>query len=378
MLYGAGASKGGATLGCIDAMTILSRYLFKNLIVAFLFSTIAVTAAIWLTQTLRLIDLVVNAGAPFHVFLQLVMLTVPTFLGIVMPVALAGAILFTYNRLSVDSELVVMRASGLSPWALAKPSLLLGGLVTLAVLALNLFGSPAANRELVRLQYAVKHDYASILIREGAFNDVAPGIMVYLRGRSDQGDMLGLLVHDQRNPDKAVTVVAKRGLMADANGTIRLVMEDGLRQEFEPATHQFTELYFDRYVIELRLAGDSEEMRYPDARERPFWELLDPPDEVRTVPNHLRQVNAELHMRLSTPLLPLCFAFIGLAALLSGEYDRRGQGRRLVIAFLMVLALQGLSLGLTGLASKNPMFIPLMYIVYLVPIIPSIWLLNRT
>ena len=91
-------------------MTRISLYLFKNLSVAFLFSTLAVTSVIWVTQALRLIDLVINAGAPASVFVHMMILTVPTFLGIIMPVALAGAVLFTYNKLTTDSELVVMRA----------------------------------------------------------------------------------------------------------------------------------------------------------------------------------------------------------------------------------------------------------------------------
>jgi len=355
----------------------IGRYLFRNLFVATLFTTLAVTAAIWVTQSVRLIDLVINAGAPFYVFIQLILVTVPTFLGIIMPIALASAVVFTYNRMTMDSELVVMRASGASPLALAVPALVLALLVTICVYGLNLYGSPYANRELVRLQYAVRHDYASVLIREGAFNVLADGLTVYLRDRSEGGDLLGVVVHDQRAADKVITLMAKRGLMAETAQGMRLVLEGGLRQEFEPRSGRFSELYFDRYALELQLFRESQAERWSEARERPLEELLNPPEDVRRVPQAYRQFVAELHSRLSTPLLALAFTILVLACLLVGEYNRRGQGLRLAVAGLLVLALQGASLGLTGLANNNLLFVPAMYVLYLLPIVPAFWLLVR-
>ncbi len=358
-------------------MNRLSRYLFRNLATATLLSTLAVTAAIWVTQSLRLIDLVINAGAPFHVFLQLMLLTVPTFIGIVLPLALAGAVLFTYNKLTMDSELVVMRATGVGPLSLAAPALLLGLIVTLLVYAINLYASPWANRELVRLQYAVRHEYASVLIREGAFNQVAEGLTVYIRSRGADGALQGLLVHDRRKDGKEVTVMARHGLMGDAPGGIRLVMEDGVRQELETATNRFSELHFDRYVVDFLLESGDGEGRFADPRERSVAELLSPPEGPDLPVEMIRQFLAELHMRLSTPLLALAFAFIATAAVLLGEYNRRGQSQRIVVACVLVLVLQSSSLGLTGLASKNLGFVPVMYLAYLIPVLPAAWLMSR-
>ena len=352
-------------------------YVLRNLLIATTVSTVAVTMTIWITQSLKLLDMVINAGAPFLVFLWMMVLTVPTFIGVIMPIALAGAILFSYNKMVMDSELVVMRAVGMGPWRLAAPALVLAGIVTALVYFLNIYASPFANRELVRLQYAVRHEFATVLIREGSFNDVSEHMTVYLRKRLDDGEMRGLLVHDTRQPGKDISVMAERGVMADSAGGVKVIMLDGLRQEIDTKTGKLSELYFDRYLVDFQTTDDRPVDRAIDPRERTLSDLIDPPPDIRNNPYMLRQFAAELHMRLSTPLLALAFSIIALAALLGGDYNRRGQGRRIAAAALLIIVLQSASLGLTGLAGKMPAVIPLMYLLYLAPIAPGAWLLSK-
>ena len=78
------------------------------------FVTAALSAAVWLAQSLRLVDLIVNRGLSIEVFLYLALLILPRFLDIVLPIGAFIAVLFVFNRLTSESELVVMRGAG---WA---------------------------------------------------------------------------------------------------------------------------------------------------------------------------------------------------------------------------------------------------------------------
>ncbi len=352
-------------------------YIFRSLLVATLFATVVATAAIWVTQALRLIDFVIKAGAPLAMFLQMMVMTIPTFIGVILPIALAAAVMFIYNKMTTDSELVVMWSAGVGNGRLALPAVGLGALVMALVLAVNLYLSPYANRELVRLKYVVRNDYAAVLVSEGAFNQLGDALTIYVRARSDTGEMRGIMVHDERLPGSEVIVFARRGLMAESSGTIRLVLEDGLRQELKPATGDFSELHFDRYVVELDLAEGTGADRFPDVRERSVDELVSPPERVANNADRLRQFAAELHMRLATPLIPLAFALVAVASLLSGDYSRRGQGRRMALAAVIILVIQSSAIGLAGLASKDATFIPVMYLAFGLPIPVAGWALLR-
>src|ERR1043166_2910258 len=99
----------------------LDRYLRRQCLSMMLFVTAALSAAVWLAQSLRLVDLIVNRGLAVEVFLYLALLILPRFLDIVLPIGAFIAVLFVFNRLTTESELVVMRAAGLGPLALARP-----------------------------------------------------------------------------------------------------------------------------------------------------------------------------------------------------------------------------------------------------------------
>src|SRR5437762_11253463 len=117
-------------------MKRLDRYILRQCFGVMIFVTAALSAAIWLAQSLRLIDLIVNRGLSIEIFLYLAALILPRFLDIVLPIGVFIAVLFTFNRLTGESELVVMRSAVLSHLELAKPVLLLVGLAFFVLLSL--------------------------------------------------------------------------------------------------------------------------------------------------------------------------------------------------------------------------------------------------
>ena len=133
-------------------MHSITRYIFNQLFAAALFITLGLTLAIWLSQSLRWISYIVNQGLPTSTFFYFVGLLLPSFLGIILPIAAFCAVLFVYYKLVLDSEMMVMRAAGLSQLQLARPALILTGLVTLAVYSITLYFLPASYRAFKDLQ----------------------------------------------------------------------------------------------------------------------------------------------------------------------------------------------------------------------------------
>lgn len=350
-----------------ESMKRLTLYLFRHLAVATVFVTAGLTLVIWLTQSLRLLEIVVDGGAPVYLFLQLMLVTLPTFLSIVLPISLLAAVLFTYNRLTMDSELVVMRSAGLGPWGLAKPALILALLVTMIGYGLTLYLAPAAHRELSRLESLAKSEFSTVFLREGVFNEAGDGVTVYVRRRMPDGELQGLLIHDTRVPGKPVTINADRGMTVEGEAGTRVVVFDGNRQEVDLATGRMSQLYFDRYAVDLRIFEKQFAERVPDARERSTAELLHAADDPDLLPFKSR-LTAELHQRYTSPIFALGFTMMGVAILLVGEFNRRGQSRRIVAAVAGVLVLQSAALGITNLAVNNNAFIPLLYVVVAVPL----------
>ncbi|HYE49460.1 MAG TPA: LPS export ABC transporter permease LptF [Azospirillaceae bacterium] len=357
-------------------MTQINRYLLRNLAVATVFVTAGLSATIWLTQSLRLVELVVEGGAPIRMFLHLAVLTLPTFLSLVLPFGLLAAVLFTYNRLIMDSELVVMRAAGMGPFALARPAVVLAAVVMGICFTLNIFLAPAAQRELIRLRQEIRSDYSAVLLRAGTYNDVGDGLTVYVRQRGAEGELRGLLIHDARELEKPVTIIADRGQLVTGEAGPRVVVFNGVRQELDRPTGRLSQLAFARYTVDINVLRGTMEKRWPDPRERPIQELVFVSDD-KLDQEFKARLRSELHTRLATPFFGPSFALIALAALLPGEFSRRGQARRIAVAAFIALFLQSALLGLSNLATRNEALAPLMYVVVMGPLVAAAWYLRN-
>src|SRR3984893_11265717 len=120
-------------------MNSLSRYILRQSFSVMLLVTGALTAAVWLAQSLRLVDLIINRGLSAEMFLYLALLILPRFLDIVLPIGAFIAVLFIFNRLTSESELVAMRSVGFSHLALARPVLILAGIAFLMLMSLSAY-----------------------------------------------------------------------------------------------------------------------------------------------------------------------------------------------------------------------------------------------
>lgn len=356
-------------------MTRLNRYILRQCFAVMIFVTAALSAAIWLAQSLRLIDLIVNRGLSVDVFLYLAALILPRFLDIVLPIGVFIAVLFTFNRLTSESELVVMRSAGLSHFALAKPVLMLAGIAFLILMSLSLYFLPASNRAFKDLQFDIRNRFVSSLVQEGTFTTIADKVTIYVRGRDDRGEVTGLLINDSRDPQRQVTVVAERGAFVDSPTGSRIVMVNGNRQQFDTETRKLSLLTFDSYTLDLDTVRDVPVIRFREASERFLGELFFPPADVDGA---LRDgFLVEAHQRLLVPLSAFSFSLIPLACLLPGQVNRRGQLKRVLVAIGFAFLFEMLDLGVSNVATRHTTAIPLMYATNFLPLVLGFGVLSH-
>ena len=349
-------------------MDRLTRYILRQLLVGTIIVAVALTGVIWLSQSLRMIDIIVNRGLPVVTFFKLTVLLLPNFMTMILPVALFVVVLFTYSKLITDQELVVMRSAGIGPWGLARPAVIAAaGLVGILYL-LNLYLVPASYKAFRDWQWNIRYSYAHIALVEGTFNTVVDGVTVYVRERIGEGELRGLMIHDERDPERPATIVAARGGLVESEDGPQVVLFDGNRQEVERGTDAFSILFFDRYGFDLAGEGNAGIMRHRKARERGLGELLDIEGDAFLDPRDYGSFRVEAHRRLTSPLQPLTFAVVGLACLIAGGTSRSGHSLRLTTAVLLVVLIQAASLGLNNLCARYPDLIPLIYALAVLPL----------
>ncbi|MFP6730400.1 MAG: LPS export ABC transporter permease LptF [Alphaproteobacteria bacterium] len=344
----------------MNPMKEITRYVLWQLIEVTLFVTLALTGVVWLSQSLRFVDLIINRGLSFFTFVYLTFLLLPSFLAVLLPISLFCAVAYTYHRLSVDSEIVVLRSAGLSDMDLMKPALIMAGIMVALCYAMTLYLQPAGFREFKDRQFIIRADFSRILLQEGVFNNLGDGLTVYIRERLSNGEVRGILVHDNRNRAQPVTMMAERGVLLKSVDAPYLSLFKGNRQVMNRDRGKLSLLYFDRHNVDLSDLINAEGPRWREPRERYIDELFREPQDANETA-YLAELRAEGHNRLLSPLYSLVMTLIALAALLGGEFNRRGRAARMIFAGAIAAAFQGLALGLTYFIVQMPWLTVLPY-----------------
>jgi lipopolysaccharide export system permease protein len=347
---------------------ILTLYLLRQLASAFAFATGAVTFVVLFTQSFRLLSLVIENSSTMLIFFQLLGLSALTFLPLIMPMGLGTAVIFVYNKLATDSELVVMRSSGVSTMRLVEPTLILTTIVMVVCLIMTLWITPAANRNLVLLQYKMRDSYAVFLSHPGSFNDLSEGLTFYANKRGANGSLEGILIHDVRKPDAPVTTMAATGQVVESEGEPHMIIFNGRRQQLDRDTGKLSELAFDQYVLDLDALRDTPTSRVPDPRELTVGELLEPSPEMLRARGPMSHFRGELHSRLATPFLSFSYAFIGLASILAGAFNRRGMSGRILAGAIAIVIAQAIFMTFNGMVARDT---DLAFMLYATAILPA-------
>src|SRR4029077_10816781 len=343
-------------------MILVERYIFKTVCAAFLAICLALTAVIWVTQALRELDLITGQGQSIPVFLFFNLLSLPTLLAIVAPIALFAATLSTLNKLNGDSELIVVSASGIAPLRLALPFALLAFLVAALAAWLSISVIPESFKVLRDLISHVRADVITKVAQEGRFTVLDSGITFHFREK--KGDALeGVFMEDARAPDKPSVYLAERGHTVAMGDTSFLILESGYVQRGQGVGKDPAMVTFDRYALDLsQLAQDAEQTIYKP-RERTTTELLADSSNDAYAQLTAGRFRAELHDRFSAPLFPLACMMIAFAALGSARTTRQGRGKAMGAAIVAIVVLRIAIFGISSLIVRSPWAVSLAYAV---------------
>jgi lipopolysaccharide export system permease protein len=357
-------------------MGSIARYIFRTTITAFVVVLVSLTAVIWVTQALRSIDLLTNRGQSILVFVGITGLVIPLLVLVIAPIALFIAVAHVLNKLSNDSEIIVMNASGMSPWMLFRafvPAILV---VSALVAATSTYFAPKGMRMLRDWLTQVNANVVSNIVQPGRFVTIVDGVTIHIAAREPNGQLRGVFLDDRRNANEHLTVVADRGDLVENNGTF-LVLHNGTIQREETNRRDPTMVAFDRYAVDLAQFSRSVSAVSYSIRERFLWQLLFPDPNDRAANERQREYRAELFDRLMAPIYPFVFVIIVFAYLGAPRTTRESRAMSLAGAVAAIFVVRLIGFASTVLGVNTPPLLLVQYIVVATAIIAGIYVIRR-
>lgn len=326
------------------------RYLLSQLLALFGFFSLVLVGVYWINRAVGLFEQLIGDGQSALVFLEFSVLTLPNVIRLVLPVSAFVAAVYVTNRLTSDSELVVMQATGFSAFRLARPVAYFGLIVALMMLLLMHVLVPASRGSLAARTAEVSQNISARFLKDGQFLHPAAGVTVYIREVAATGELLDLFLADDRDAAARVSYTAKKALFVRAAEGPKLLMVDGMVQALDAGTQRLSVTRFADFTYDMAglIAVTGPQDRTVD--ELSTLDLLAASEAVQreTGESHAALL-FEAHSRIAQPFTATAAALIGFGSLLLGAFSRFGLWRQILVAIALLLAVQGLQTLTTGL-----------------------------
>ena len=344
-------------------MSRFDGYFLRQLLVLFAFFTLVLVGVFWITRSVSLFERVISSGQSAMVFLEFTALTLPRLIRTVMPMAVFAAAVYATNRLSRESEMLIMLATGSSPWRLARAVLMFGLSAGFMMTVISVFLLPASVEQLGQRQAEVVGDVSAQLLNEGEFLHPANGVTVYFGDIDLAGALHEVFVSDRRDEANPVSYSSTTAYLVTQSSGIHLVMLDGVALRFDQEIKTLSSTLFEDASYDISELTSNADIGFRSREAIPTVELLRDMEAVAKSDAHsIGQLVEELHQRFSWIAICVAVALVGYSALMLGSFSRFGLWPQILAAFTILVLLEGVRGFVASVVIDSPRLWFLLYL----------------
>lgn len=346
---------------------LLDRYIVREMLAPSAIGLLVFTFVLLMDQIPRLLAVLVARSADLATILRVFLNLLPSILAVTLPMAFLLGVLLAFGRLASDSEIIALRAVGVSPLRLLAPVMMLAAGMTALTFYINAVALPRANQSYRELVFSLVVSKARTDVKARTFTDsLLPGrMMLYVQDiEPDTGRWRNLLIHDTRDLREPKLILAKTGeLVVDRDRQIvRIELGPGSQHSFFPSDPReynrtaFGSMGWDLPVDEF-FPDRKKLLLSKGDREMTLGELGDRIAQMRSAGQPRKEwgrFSVEWHKKFAIPAACLVFGLLGLALSLGSKKEARSSAFALSIGVIFayyVLIRLGEQAGDTGMLS---------------------------
>jgi LPS export ABC transporter permease LptF/LPS export ABC transporter permease LptG len=328
---------------------LIERYILTTILPYALAALFLLTGVLFIQQTGRYFETIFRDVMPASFVYGLALALLPTVLIFTLPAAVLCGTIIGLGRMSSDSELIVMRAAGISTWRTLWPALAIGALATLASGYLNLVEAPHAQRDIKSVAVRTALYKLDSPVEPRTFTTDFPGYVIYVRdGDTAKGQWGRIFIQSALADHSTDLITARAGRIDSSSEKSELVLEDAMRTHV-PAPDAKDQSYVVERLASFRIVfktGRSSlleklQKQEPDPDEMSFNQLRQFISKSTGLPQ--REAAIVFHKRLAFALSPFVFSLFGAALAL--RLRRGGRGFGIMVSLLILLLYYVVTLG---------------------------------
>lgn len=336
-------------------MARFDRYMLSQLMVMFGFFSLVLVLVYWINKAVVLFDRLIADGQSAAIFFEFTALSLPGVIRLALPLSAFAAAVYVTNRMSTESELVVVQATGFSPFRMARPVVYFGVIVFAIMTLLMHVLAPLAAAQLTQRQNEIAQNFTARLLSPGSFLEPTDGLTFYVGDVTSEGELQEVFLADLRDPAQHVTYTASQAYLVSTDANVQLVMIDGMAQILQTETQRLATTSFTDFAYDI-----GQFMTMPSAAGRkdtqvPTLELLRASEALMAETGRTKsELLTRAHDRFSQSLLGTVAALLGFAALMVGGFSRFGVWKQIIVAIFLIIVIKAIETRGISLARSSP------------------------
>jgi lipopolysaccharide export system permease protein len=339
---------------------ILSKYIFKQTLTSVFICTLVFLSVVWLSQSFRTINFIIDKGANISDFFILSAYSFPNWLVISLPFGTFAGCMISYLRLDSDKEIIVMKAAGINTLKISKPAIYVG-LMSSAILFITVhFILPLSYKNFKSLQNEIRNSSQELIIKNNIFVDLNDTQTIYVGEINKNNFYEEIFIQDRTDSKQIIELFSKNGFISSKGNKLTLYMNQGTRISTNENNNS-TFMDFKKYNIEIKknIIQSNNDVRVIEYNEYNFFDLIKKAN--KDIKNQGKLL-AEAHNRNTMSLLPIVFTIIAMISTLTGYQSRKPSIYRKIISISVLILIQSLIIIIKNKAHFNLTFLPIMYL----------------
>jgi len=306
----------------------LYKYIINEIWPTFLASLFVFIFIMVAARMLSITELIVTRGVRVTQVIGMVVYLLPDILTFALPAVTLMSVVVAFLRLSVDSEIIALKSSGISLYQMLPPVVAFSLLVFFIGLAISIFAAPWGNRAFKDLIFKIAESKADIGIKERVFCEPFDNLVLYVNNFSRRERVLkDVFVVDRRDKNVTNTIVAEEGriMMRPDERIITIYFVRGTIFVVDKNLNAARTIKFNTYGLNIGLKDVMADLasRRKAPHELSMGGLI---EQLKTVPKGEIRYNRMMRELLEKGSIPLAVLFMGIIGVALGA-QIRARGR---------------------------------------------------
>lgn len=291
--------------------------MLKELLASFLITILFLNFTLMMEKLLRLSRLLSGVGVSVVEIGEIILYLQPQLFILTIPMSLLLSVLLVYGRMNTDSELIILRSSGMSFRGISMPVVYFGVGCLVTSLLMSFYLGPKGSSVLRKTVSDIMISKAPMTIEEGIFNTAFKNIVILIREKPSPERLSGIFIVDEREKGEQKIITAGEGKILPEKDALGFSLSNG--HIYITGKNTFTEIKFGNYFFKLNPSIDSPDIKNSELTPMGLWKASREPTEKKI--SYL----LEFHRRLSMPAICLILVLLGPSlSLMAGKAGRLG------------------------------------------------------